>query len=109
MTRTKSTYLALLAILLSPMAANADPIYWNVFNIEGESSQAAHIVTYSSLLDMLADSNRTSDNTMSGFGRNIVGSGASFSRAVSVPEPGTLALFGVGLAGLGLTRRRRKA
>jgi len=28
MTRTKSTYLALLAVLLSPMAANADPILW---------------------------------------------------------------------------------
>ena len=30
-------------------------------------------------------------------------------RFIRVPEPGTLALFGVGLAGLGFTRRRKAA
>jgi hypothetical protein len=30
------------------------------------------------------------------------------SSAVSVPEPGTLALLGIGLAGIGFTRRRKK-
>ena len=29
-------------------------------------------------------------------------------RSISVPEPGTLALFGLGLAAMGFTRRRRK-
>jgi len=35
MTRTKSTYLALIAVLLSPMAANADPITVTNFSFEG--------------------------------------------------------------------------
>lgn len=33
----------------------------------------------------------------------------AYSRRASVPEPGTLALFGLGMMGLGLTRRRRAA
>jgi hypothetical protein len=52
--------------------------YWLVFNVEGESSQSAQLVTYASLDDMLLDQNRTGVFTPDdfGFGRNIVGSGA---------------------------------
>ena len=31
-----------------------------------------------------------------------------YTTTTTVPEPGTLALFGIGLAGMGLTRRRKK-
>jgi hypothetical protein len=81
--------------------------YWNVFNIEGESTVPADIVTYSSLGGMLTDTNRTGTFTLSGFGRNIVGSGAAFSRTQSVPDTGpTVVLLGIALwLTLGLKRR----
>jgi hypothetical protein len=55
--------------------------YWNVFNIEGESAFSAQIVTYASLADMLADTNRTGVFTPNplGFGVNIVESGSDGS------------------------------
>ena len=42
---------------------------------------------------------------------NGLGAGDRFTIHVqpTVPEPGTLALFGIGLAGLGVMRRRRRA
>lgn len=39
---------------------------------------------------------------------NVDGISAVTFRRISVPEPGTLILFGIGLAALGLTRRRKK-
>ena len=70
MTKTKTTYLALVAVLLSPMA-------------------------------------------MAGIGSLVVDLGAgadgvqslSFGAISSVPEPGTLALFGLGLAAMGFARK----
>lgn len=79
--------------------------YWNVFNIEGESSIGADIVTYDTLADMLTDSNRTSVNTLGGFGTNIVGSGA-FNPPVPIPEPSSWLLLMVGAAGIFFSRVR---
>jgi hypothetical protein len=84
--------------------------YWNVFNIEGESAIGADLITYSSLADMLSDLNRTSTNTLSDFGRNVVGSGASlFQQPVAVPEPSALALLLVGILSLAILPWRKEA
>ena len=67
--------LGLLAVGLLMGSMTAQATYWSLFNIEGESTVSAQYVTYGSLTDMLADTNRLgvfTPNT-SGFGRNIVG------------------------------------
>lgn len=52
----------------------------------------------------LGDVSIFSNNPDDGFGLDDVTVGI-----ITVPEPGTLALFGLGLAGLGLSRRRKQA
>jgi len=99
------------------LACGAGPLqaaYWNVFNIEGESTLSSNIGTYAALMDMLSDTNRTGvfEPNPLGFGVNIVGSGSDGMApggggGTGVPTPGSLALVLVGLLALGLRRRAR--
>jgi hypothetical protein len=78
------------AVFLSAAAANGAAIYWNLFNIEGESSVNATYITYTTPADMLNDTNRTGnfDHDGSVAGQNVVGSGATIARdPIPVPEP----------------------
>ena len=172
MTRTKSTYLALLAVLLSPMAANADIIELESV-IDGAQASAgagtgslgtgSASMTFDDITNILSWDISWSDLlasafaghfhgaatpnqnaavqvdffTIGGFSNPSIGStvidnaqaadllaglwyinihtavnpGGEIRgqvRVSSVPEPGALALFGIGLLGMGLTRRRKK-
>jgi hypothetical protein len=98
------------SVIALAASGTASATYWNVFNIEGESSQSAAFVTYSTLADMLVDTNRLGTFLPNNFaaGANIVGSGSDIAFANGVPEPGTLVLLSLGLAGLAASRRRKQ-
>ncbi|MCG8491953.1 MAG: hypothetical protein MI743_10090 [Sneathiellales bacterium] len=87
-------------------------LYWSLFNVEGENVIPADYIYYTSLLDMLNDTNRVGWHRPNGFGRgyahNVVGSGAYV--VSTVPLPAAFPLFATILSGFGiLLFRRRKA
>ena len=198
MTRTKSTYLALIAVLLSPMAANATQIFTDLASFDAAVGGSTVVDTYddftvftipsfpldrglyviNELNPVIAFAGGSGAQNVDGTGHLIFGFGdpagtfdfdapiqalafeyittgspkdlevmvggftsvltstttAQFfgvifdtpqstirfenlagvgnigfdNLRIAVPEPGTLALLGIGLAGMGLARRRRK-
>ena len=87
-------------------------LYWSLFNIEGESAQGSRYVTYSSLTDMLGDTNRVGvfDPNGGGASFNVVGSGSDEKGGgvVPVPEPSTVMLTGLAMLTLALQRSRKR-
>lgn len=97
-------------LILLPLKCFASLLYWNLFNIEGESSQSSVYVTYAAFEDMLNDENRLGTFLPDAFGasQNVVGSGAFvLSDSAVVPEPGVFWLMLSGLAGIMLVTTRK--
>ena len=67
-------------IVFSPVPAKAAAVYWNLYNLEGESSSTAVFATYATLDDMLMATNELATYTPLGAGvtasRNVVGTGS---------------------------------
>jgi len=96
-------------------AGSDGSIYWSLFNMEGTTSCCTAYVTYATLDDMIKDTNRLTTTQPDGHGasgNSIVGSGSdrfgsSGGGGGNVPEPTTVALISLGLAGIGFVRNKK--
>ena len=89
--------------ILDPTAGSGDPIML----FEGVVAAGS---TGNTLTFIIADSGDTSlDSTVyiEGFGTANPGGGTTGGGQTQIPEPGAIALFGLGLVGLGIIRRRK--
>ena len=100
-TNLKFLVLGIYFSTLSSFSVSAD--YINLFNFENEFSQSAIYVTYSTLDDMLNDTNRLDSYNPDNFGagQNVIGSFATIVDQTdpvgTIPEPSLISLFGLGL------------
>ena len=94
MTRTKSTYLALLAILLSPMAANADVIFsGSLIDNSGTSADGTSVARlwFLNYVDFLTEGRFDENLDTTSVGTTFTyDSGADFDGAVEVLTDGLL-------------------
>ena len=65
--------LSLACAVAASSVGPAHAAYWNLFNFEGESVASAVYVTYDTLADMLADTNRTGNANPGSAANNVVG------------------------------------
>ena len=79
-----------------------------VINTFENPTMGAEVLTNTQIADLLAGLWYINIHTPFNLGGEIRGQVSVGGEGIPVPEPGTLALFGIGLVGMALSRRRKK-